>query len=111
MITTEERLLRNKKADELRNFQKKYCEGLDLLIIDQFCPQCKQKNLVKTGDCSTYVGYVITFDDNGNPHLHDKNQMQKQFTCSCGCKIIVTYNPKCPSCDFGGLEHVNCITE
>ncbi len=77
------------------------------------CPICKKNNEKSTvndnGGMSTLMGFITTYDEEGNEHHHDRNRITTHYSCSNGHTFKgMRKGSPCPSypdnCDFGGGE-------
>jgi len=71
-----------------------------------FCPECQKENKKSSvsigGSITTEMCVHRYFDENGNYHYHDPNEIKTTYSCSNGHLWVVEHYNYCPTqgCDY-----------
>lgn len=67
------------------------------------CPICKVMGLKSTlrdnGGMTTCVAYFPFYDEDGNYHSHDGNNISNEYFCSNKHRFLICTNQSCPQLD------------
>lgn len=79
------------------------------------CPQCvdegERSRVTSGGTMSTLMSFQDFYDEDGEPHHHDRNEHSTEYRCSRGHAFARLWKPKCPSCDFNeGADRIVAVS-